>query len=229
MAQTEPMTLDDIQKEVHAGYLSGTDAPAFGEDDYNLRTIFINKYIRAWEMTDGIKWRELYDVDSANTLAPTVLAYPCQVSFRRVHGKVKLIKGSSTKNVTIYSQERLDDDDLDPEGYCWVSGRPGSYVLNFFGIDAQWLGSQIRFRFRRYAARMALATDVPDMSDASYLVSMVTARLFQLARNNTGYKINFDDGQDSMSGMITANTELEDDENEAPMGHRIKGFGVMGM
>ncbi len=224
MASNNPMTLDDIQREAHALYSNGIDVPApTDEEDYPLRTTFINHYIREWEQFDGVKWRELYDYQSGAVFDANISAYECQQSFRRLAGKVKLVKSDGTKLVVpVYSIERLDDDDL-PETYCWVSGRPGAYNLNFFGVPAEWVGAEIQHRFRRWATKLANPDDVPDMSNPNYLVKMLAARLFLLSRNTTQYKVNNDDAQDDLSAMITFNTEGEDYEETPNMGSRIHG------
>lgn len=233
MASTEPMTLDEIQNEVHNLYQNGIDVPAFGEDDYTLRTAIINHYIRVWELLDGVKWRELMEVDRSQVMDSASKIITLDSGFRRLapRSKVFVIRASDgyRKPITIYSQERLDDDDLDTNGYCWVSGRNGAFKLNFSGIGQEYIGGTIQYRFQRFASRLGQPADVPDLSNPQYLVSMTVARLFKLAGRTTDYQVNFDDAQDALSSMITFNTELMASEETESMGHRIGGYGVMGL
>lgn len=72
-------------------------------------------------------------------------------------------------------------------------------------------------------------TDRPEMSDPTFIVYMVTAKLFQLARNNTGYTVNFNDAQAAMSGMQKSNqTKIIKALNLRPLGDRIGGVGIWG-
>lgn len=225
MAQSAPMTLDDIQREGHALYSNGTDVPASDDDDYTLRTIFINHYIREWEGTDGIKWRSLYDLKT-DTYDANVDTYACPQGFRRLAGKVQIVKDGQTLKIPVFSIERLEDADL-PTYYAWTSGKPGSYELNLYGVPAEWDTGQIRYRYRRWATILENPTDVPDMTHPNYLVKMLAARLHLLGRNNTQFKVNFDDAQDDLGAMITENTEGEDMEDPQTMGSRIYG-GITG-
>lgn len=55
------MNLDQIQIAAHVLFQNGIDTPAFGTDDYNLRTSIINTFIRKWKNTVNITWEELRD------------------------------------------------------------------------------------------------------------------------------------------------------------------------
>lgn len=231
MAKIEPMTLDDLQTEIHALYQNGIDVPAVGEEDYILRTTFINNVIGTWQDTPGIRWRELYDIDTSLTYAYAagLVTLPTPVSYRELAGQVKLTRASdgAVFKVDFYEPEQLDNADLETV-YGWVSGSPGSYKLNFFGVPAEWDGSMISYRFYHYATQLAVPGDIPDMSNPRYIVSMVASRLHQLGRNNSGYTVNFDDAQELLKGMITKNSGKSLIEKSQPMGGRIIAQGVMG-
>lgn len=233
MASTEPMSLDDIQGEIHNLYQNGIDVPAPGDDDYTLRTAMINHYIRVWEGLDGVNWRVLRLVDQSQTLDSLTKVVTLSASFKKLVGKVFVTRPSDgyKREFPVYSMERLDDtDDLDQNGYAWVQGSPAiGYTLNFASMMQEFLGGTIQFRYVRYANRLQNPDDVADMTEPQYLVSMVVSRLFKLAGRTTDYQVNFDDGQDALSAMITANTEMEEKEETESMGHQIGGFGVMGL
>lgn len=242
MPKTEPMTLDDMQREIHALFQNGIDVPSGpGDEDYDLRTIFINNVIGAsWEHYPGIKWRELYDVDSSKTFNPSITQYATPVGFKEIGGKMKLLRSDGAKlTIDMVPQERLDDQDLgtgpdENSGslnpcYGYVSGRPGAYFINLLLVPAEWAGATIMYRFYRYAATLVSPSDIPDMDNPRYAVSMVAARLHQLGFNNAAYTVNFNDAQEMLKAMIVKNNSKGTLEKTAPIGHRISQNGVMGM
>lgn len=233
MAKIEPMTLDDIQREIHALYQNGIDVPVEGDEDYTLRTTFINNAIGTWEHTPGVDWRELYDIDNSKTFTggPT-FAMNCPPAYKEIAGKVRILMPDGRKHVvTIYEPENLDYEIFDQvdQHYGYVSGTPGAYKINFVNVQDDWIGGTIVYRYYHYAARMTAASDVPDMSDPHYLAFIVAARLHQLGRNNTGYTVNFDDAQEALKGMVVRNNGRAMAEADVPIGQRIKFPGIMGL
>ena len=227
MSNTLPMSLDDIQRAAHALFSNGTDVPASDDDEYILRTTFLNHFVRDWEGVDGVDWDQLYDLRSSDVFGANGTAVACPSSFGDLAGKVLLTKAPGEQYaVPVRSIKRLEDVDL-PTSYCWISGRPGAFELNFFGVPDEWISSTIRYRFRRWATELVDSTDIPDMTHPNYLVKMLAARLFFLSRNNTQFQVNFNDAQDDMSAMITENTQLEESEEPPAMGSRISG-GITG-
>jgi hypothetical protein len=228
MANTEPMTQDDIQKAIHGIFSNDTDTPASGDDDYKLRTTFINLVIEDWQQAIGTDWEELWSYRASDTYqAANQGVYSTAKDFRWLGKKMKLVIGTGVLEVPIIRQRRVDDDNL-PECYCFVSGKPGAYKLNFVGVPAEWEGASIRYRYYRYATKLTGASDVPDMSNPLFIVYRVAARLFQLGRNNSGANFNNTAAQDAFDGMVTRNQMYEAGEEEAPMATRIRNFGTMG-
>ena len=124
MSNTLPMSLDDIQRAAHALFSNGTDVPASDDDEYILRTTFLNHFVRDWEGVDGVDWDQLYDLRSSDVFDANGTAVACPSSFRDLAGKVLLIKPSGEQyDVPVRSIKRLEDADL-PTSYCWTSCRP---------------------------------------------------------------------------------------------------------
>lgn len=239
MPKIEPLSLDDMQREIHALFQNGIDVPVSGEEDYSLRTVLINNAIGMWEHTPGVKWRELYDIDVSKVYNGSS-QYATPPSFKDIAGKMKLLRSDGqVLIIDMVPQERLDDADLGtaPEensgslnqAYGYVSGSPGVYKINLMLVPVEWNGATISYRFYRYASKLTAPADIPDMDDPHYAISMVAARLHQLGHNNGGYTVNFSDAQESLRAMVAKNNMKGTLEKTAPIGHRIKSFGVMGL
>lgn len=231
MAQVGPLTLLDIQHEIHTLFSNGIDYPATDEEDYQLRTSLINGYIRVWQNAAGINWAALYDVKADQVIVATGnQQWPTSSTFKRLGGKVKLLLGTQTFKVPVYSQDRLDDDELDGVAtYAYISGRPGAYFLNLVGVPQSWVGATIRYRYYRFATSLSATTDIPDLADPNYLIFSVVARLYQLAHNNTGYTVFSTDAGDAWDAMVADNENREVSERERSIPARIKGIGIPGL
>jgi hypothetical protein len=228
MSYVGPMNLIKMLQEIHTLFSNGIDYPGSTEEDYKVRVALINSFIRVWSRAAGVKWRQLYDVKASQMIAAEGdSSFVCDDQFRRLGGKVKLILAGVTFDVPVFSQERLDGDDL-PATYCYVSGKPGAYYVNFVGVPAAQVGATIRYRFYRFPTLMTAENDVPDMADPNFIIFSVVSRLFQLTRNNTGYTIYFNDAQEALESMTTENMESELEEEQESIAHRIHNIGTMG-
>lgn len=225
MAYIGPMILSRLLEEIHTLFSNGIDYPVAGDEDRNVRIALINSVIRSWQDYNNIKWRSLFDVRANQTIAAEGdVSLATDARFRRVSGRISLILASQTLKVPVFSQERLDDDDL-PDTYAYISGAPGSYLVNLVGVPEQWIGATVRYRFYRYATQLNNDEDTPDMTNPNFIVFSVVAILFQLAHNNTGYTIYFNQAGTSLDGMTVANLENEIGEEERSIGGRIQNIG----
>lgn len=216
------MTVKDICDAIHVAYEQATDTPAISDDDGVMRINLINKGIRRWATEDGVRWREL---DVLNAIGPTVVAgqvvYPItQTDFKELGSKLRLIKtdGSLQKYsivTTEYYTQNMDGNGLvlDSEGkpaVC-ITGNPAvGYTINLGWIpntNDGTVGGVMYFDYYKYANKVSLMTDIPEMSNPNFLIAYAVAELFVNDDVNLYTKFN-GDALNDLSNMRVVNDAL---------------------
>lgn len=214
MANQEPMTVNDLLDSIHVAYEQAqpSDGPSLSDDDGVIRLNLINKAIRRWEFDNDVRWRELYVY---NVTGPTILAgvtsYPLtQTDFREFAGRLRLLRtdGAYAK-VDLISPELFAKyvTTASTTKAC-ITGNPSSgYTLHLLWSPATndgTIGGTILFDYYKYAKKMAVPADIPEMSNPQFIVDYVVGELFVNDDVNLYTKFN-GDALNALSNMRTAN------------------------
>lgn len=208
MAQIAPMTLDDIQHAIHLMYEGNVDYVASGDEDYSVRQGLINNWINRWANVEGMLWNELWKTTTANqyTFNSSTTSYNLPADFKFLGGFVRItpVGGGTPFKVRVYPPDQVQIVDSNAP-YAYVTGIPGSYVLNLNGIPATYSGGAMNFDYYKLPLRLDNTTDIPEIPDPYFLVYGVTSQLHLNTRNNSGYTVNKTEAETRLSQMMERN------------------------
>ena len=173
------MTVDDIQKQIHVMYEGDVDAPAnTSDEDYQIRLRLINQAIAEWEAVPNVLWRELVKVivttcqtDEEN------MSLDLPADFAKMYSGYITIADQKIQEVPIeYVTAKIGEDSIEPFFYVTGNSAQG-YKANFINLDA-CEGAIISYSDIKQAEAMNTPTDVPELSDPTYIIHRVVAELF---------------------------------------------------
>lgn len=201
------MTLDQILQSVHRIYESNTDYPSSGEEDYTLRTGYVNDAIRIWGETEEVEWNTLYtdlataaDGDKTTTVSDTT--YDMPTNFIKISSLVKI-------DGTYYTYRRPDEVMVEVKNnssskFYYITGSPGSYVLNVNPAPTS-TGLTIAYNYYKTPTIVSATTDVPEMSKPMYCVYYCLSRLYEADSRNDLMQFYDEKAQDVYQQMVIAN------------------------
>jgi hypothetical protein len=193
MANVLPMTVQDISDDIHVAYEQATDTPALTDDDGLMRLKLINKGIRRWQYENSVRWKELDVLNAAGAvIVAGQIVYPItQSDFRELGSKIRIINLDGSKTIvdivdSEYYRNYMNGTGLvqgyNPPRVAAISGNPSlGYSINLGWVPMATdnnIGGTIYFDYYKFAKKMALMTDIPEMSNPNFLVSYSTAELF---------------------------------------------------
>ena len=201
------MTLDQILQSIHRIYESNTGYPSNGEEDYALRTGYVNDAIRIWGETEEVNWNSLYtDLASAGDGDSTTTA-----SDSTYNTPTNFIKFSSLVKIggVYYTYRKLDEVQVEVKNNSnsriyYLTGSPGSYVLNINPTPDE-TGLTIEYNYYKTPTLMSDGTDVPDMTKPMYCVYYTLSRLYEADSRNDLMQFYDQKAQDVYQQMLIAN------------------------
>jgi hypothetical protein len=213
---TTLLTLQTLQDQIHTNYTGANDTPAVGSTDWLIRLNHINRIIHEWSSQKGVEWNQLWTTGNPT---PSVIAnadttYPLPADYKRMGGYIRIVLPNGSKQpIKVIKQMAAQKAIANGEQKVYVTGKPGSYVLNLTWTPVTgdaYTGSTIEFDYYKYPLALSSAADVPEMSDPFYIVESVTAKLFQ-TQSPTNYNIHNNMAIDLLQQMMeeneTADTE----------------------
>jgi hypothetical protein len=234
------MTAQDLLDAIHIKYEQATDTPALTDDDGKIRMSLLNEGINRWETEDDTRWRELLVL---NAVGPTIVAGTIsyaltQTDFREFGSRIRFIKTDGTYfYVDITTVENLQRH-INTVGYvnpttgalqAAISGnRAVGYKLNLGWIPSATdatVGAIGYFDYYKWANRLVVVTDVPELSNPYFLIDFVTAELFVTDDVNLYTKFS-SDASNKLDDMQTnneaqppyASSAIEDQNSNFAMG-----------
>jgi hypothetical protein len=194
-------TLANLQTRIHYILEADTAVPESTEDDYTLRTGLINAAIDAWQHSDGVRWPELYTEQSSQIGDGSDTTFTLPANFRELTGYVQVRVGDAYDNyqvIPVHQAHALRNGSIS-EKYCYVSGSPGSYVLNFSVAPDD--DATIYIPYYKYATELASASDVSECPDPDFLVYYALAELYKADTNLSGFNAARQEAESRLSQM----------------------------
>lgn len=195
-----PFTVQDIMDQVYVNVDDDPTSSLTQDDEFTSRLRLINMGIGAWERQD-VYWRELWKLYTHASGLTTATTYTIAATDFLMPGSLLyLTNPTNSTNVEFI-------DMIDPTQaikYVQQQGKRGAFITGNaatgWTLNLTWTpqtsdtdyGFIPSFYYYKSAARVAVTTDVPEMSDPTYLVWYVTYQK-QLFNNRT------DMAQDAMS------------------------------
>lgn len=233
--ESQPFTYQQIINAAQLTALNSPTPPAVGSQQYLIFVQYINYLaIPTWENQRNVLWQELWtDAENYSTLSTSTTSISLPDDFKFMGGgwiRVTYPGGTAGyPSIVPFSVKRLPEIELNPYNIkkeFYVSGNVNSgYQLNLGWTiqtgDAE-VGANISFRYYKYAniAQVNSAgiltnpSDVPEMSDPSYVFKKVTAAVAAANYNLNLYNIYENQASDSLVQMMQANemgTDYQDD------------------
>jgi hypothetical protein len=225
--QLVPQTLADLQAEIAALYDGSADVLTTADDDYNIRTILINKWIRMWGSIKEVVWAELWTTWAPGaTYNASTLTYSLPADFRKPGGFVKLSLSGSYTYVPVGKPEKAQEYLLNGKPYGYITGPTGSKVLNIINGSASLTGATMTFDYYKSPLKLASASDATEMSDTTYVISGVCSDLAAVDENTNVYTIRFAEAKEALAGMIIDNEHMGSyQDSTVPDADYSPGFG----
>jgi len=194
-------TLDQLQQKIHLAYEGNTDYPSSGEEDYTVRTSFINDAIHEWEQSEGQYWKELFTTlavaatgDKTASVGDTTYNAPGDFMFISSYLKIT----GSDNSVSYYRQIRPDDfvnvyaGDTAAKVFYITDNPSSGYVININNPKA----GTISYSYYKQATELSNTTDKPEMSMPYFIIYHALLQLYEL---------------DNRTDMITKYSQMKND------------------
>lgn len=229
MATTKPITLTDLENQLHVILEGDTDYPVSGDDDWDTRLALINFVINMWESEPGIFWNGLYARNEAGgTIAVGDTTYNLSADVNLLGGFIELVLTTGdTVYVPVIKQEDAQNITAQDSKACYVTGAPGSFVLNLTWTPATGdaeIGATIKYTYYKFATRMASASDVCEISDPTYIVDAVVSEI-KKQDNDPLYPLYEQRAQAKLSAMKARDEELPFNQDNSVQDDLV-GFGL---
>lgn len=221
------LTLDNLQQIVHRLYEGNTSYPSSGEEDYELRTGFLNDGIEEWGdkgSAENIQWIELFaDVQDSDGDKVTVAGqtdYDAPTDF---------IEPSSYLEISGVYYPYISPDKVlmtlannsSAQFYYITGNRNTGYKIN---INPAPSASNVDINYNYYKSPTLLSTssDQIEMRKPYFAVYHCLAKLYELDNRNDLLQLYEQKKKDIMDSMIIANEAypsmhkftVDDDANE---------------
>lgn len=218
--------LTQILQKIHRVVESNTDYPASGEDDYTLRLGLVNDFIEEWSKEEGVNWRELWSQASVSATGADsydLTSVVPDIDFPG--GYVSVTDGTSaTQYWNVIETQVVANVTNSSERWCYFTGDPQNGYTLHFNPNAKPSSGTISFPYYKKATLLVNGSDVPEMSDPSYLVHMVSSQV--LAEDNPADSDkHFTLGQSRLRAMKTRNITPPEWQSNRLQDRRGVGFG----
>jgi hypothetical protein len=227
--QTQPFSYQQIVNSAQLTALNSPTPPTAGSQQYLIFVQYIALAIADWEGVRNVIWNELYvDQPNFSVLAVGTTSISLPPDFKFLYGGfVRITYPNGT--VLPVPVKRLPEQTLNPynvkkEFYVTGNIQSGFQLILGWPIQtgAAEIGATVSFRYYAYASVPQLTsggimvnpTDVPQMSDPSYVYKSVTAMVAAANYNLNLYTIYSGKATTSLTNMIQANemgTDYQDD------------------
>ena len=166
------MNVNDILKQIHVIYEGDDDAPADNDEDWRIRLALVNLAITEWEAQPNVNWSELIQVLEA-TIDVETNQYSLPDNFSRTLDGAVLLNGVVYTQIS--PQDRLQ---VASSGhyFCVTGNSATGYRLEFINTTLQ-PGDTLQVPYIKKAHLMASGSDIPELSDPSYIIHLVVGEL----------------------------------------------------
>lgn len=183
MASTLPLRLSDLVKKINIYVANNPVVPATTDTEWLIDTDLINQGITLWEGEREVEWKELWAGNvSLGVVSIGQVSLPLPDDFKWPGGFVRFVNTSgSVTRMPIVPLDHINNREQvekNPQ-VCYVTGFPGSYVLNYGFANIAGgpvVSSTVYIDYYRFANQLSNPTDIPDMSDPMFLVWFAVAQ-----------------------------------------------------
>jgi hypothetical protein len=202
-------TLTELQQKIHRTYEGDTDYPTSGDEDWTLRTGFINDSIDLWAFEgarNGIRWRELFvDLDDAadgDTTTDATGVYDTPSDFREISSLVKI--GDVYHDYISADKVLIQTNRDSSKRYFYITGNASTgHKLHINPTSST--GETISYSYYKTPTALSSGTDTVEISNPEFLVAKVLARLQELDFRNDLVTFYEDRATEIMEGMVIDN------------------------
>lgn len=190
-----PRTWEQIKNILQAQVEQNTDTP--DSDDAAYWLVLANRLIIDWEnggWDDGDipEWEELWTFQSSGgTVAESDTDYSLAADVNYLGENVELhYTDGSVEYLPVIESAYKQHYTRDNRRFCFISGKPGSKVLNLgwtpLSTDPA-IGATIKFPYYKYATEITGNSDVVEMSNPNWLVDALTSEVSNSANKKALY------------------------------------------
>lgn len=221
MAQTDPMTLQDLQDQINTLVSNDSDTPPSdgSDDEWKTRLYLIYAAIRVWGTSKDVLWNELwatYTHGSALT-ATTTVALATLLDYRFPGGFVRLTLNGTTRYVPVIKAENAQTYINAGHLAAYITGSAqAGWTLNFTAMPSAsngTLGATISFDYYKFPFKPTAVSEKIEMSDPNFVVFWVAAQKALLESQNNKYKVFDAQAEECMDNMVIFNDLLPDYQN----------------
>jgi len=220
MANTDPVTLQNLMDEINTLVSNDSDTPTSTDDsdEWNARLNLINTAIRIWGTTQDVLWNELWKTFTGSTLsASTTISLASLTDFRFAGGFLRLVLSGATTYIPFIQAEQAQD-------YI-ANGRRGAYLTgnnnSGWTLNLTWTptsgdgtyGATYYFDYYKYPVKLSATSDKVEMSDPNFIVFWVAAQKALLESQNNKYQVYDSQATESLDNMRVMNDVLPDYQN----------------
>lgn len=229
------MTLAQFQTKLHQLYQADTDTPSLGDEDYTLRTTYLEIAIEEWETEMGMIWNELWTTledaaDGDKTVVADTLQYDPPTDFKGELGawvKTEDADGNITKYKVVKPQKNEVTVET-PGSTVYVTGNESDgFKINF--SKQPTAGETIDYPYYKKATIPSAVGDIIEMSDPRFAIHHALAVLRENDGEGDRSILELTKAQARMDGMITKNSMTPyyqgDEIEDIDYVNGISGFG----
>lgn len=183
------MNFTQIFQAYWTQYRGDSDVPASIDPEYTVALRLANEAINHWATYDGTYWRELFASfkdEEGTTISTGVTEYDVPSNFQEAGGKISVLDSS---NKTVQTYKLIDPHEKqflgDNATYAYFVGNPADgYRLKLNPAPPSSLnGKSIDYIYYKTPTELSTGTDIPEMSNAYFIVHRMLANRFRTSRN----------------------------------------------
>jgi len=181
MSATVPMTVQDMMDEIYVAVDNDPTSSTTVDDEWTTRLRLINMAIKAWERED-VLWQELWATYTHGSTVTAATTYVIAATDYRFNGSyLKFTLNGADNYLEIVEPEEAFKYALSGAKTAYITGSPkDGWTINLTFTPTSgdvYYGATMSFNYYKSATRMTTNTsDVPEMSDPSFIVSYVSYR-----------------------------------------------------
>lgn len=220
MANTDPVTLQDLMDQINTLVSNDSDTPTADDDadEWQARLNLIYMAIRLWGTTQDVLWNELWATYTGTTLSgTTTYSLSSLTDFRFAGGSLRLSLNSVTSYIPIIKSEQA-------QAYI-VAGHKAAYFTGSnkagWTLNLTWTptsgdgtyGATFLFDYYKFPFEPSDTTDKVEMSDPNFIIFWVASQKALLESQNNKYGVYDAQATECLDNMRVMNDLLPDFQN----------------
>ena len=178
--------------------------PVFGDREYTAAIYRANSAIRKWDRIDGMLWRELITILSAQdttvmplaskTIQSGTVSYAAPTNMRKPPAEVWFYNGTNYSRVKVISPKEMSGLNEIASYATFIGSANTGYSMKISNaLSVEYDGRLVDYLYIKKPTMFTIsstpAAQIPEMSDPNFIVQSILAGAFATARNGFGYKV----------------------------------------